>query len=196
MFNLGPEKILVILAIALIVLGPDKLPEAARKAGQVLGNLRRLSGGFENEIRQALDEPMQAFHREFTASTESAPAETVAVGAPTTNGASGDTSTSTADPETSIDESGAAEPETVADPTPAEVAPAAPTPPADAATPEERVDHESPDRAADEPSSPAPAADQPPASPPVDEAAGAASTPSLPGWVFGRDGEDSGPAFH
>jgi len=45
----------VILLIALIVLGPDKLPEAARKVGRVTSELRRMSQGFQQEIRQAMD---------------------------------------------------------------------------------------------------------------------------------------------
>ena len=42
--------------IALIVLGPDKLPETARKIGNVMGELRRMSSGFQNEMRAAMDE--------------------------------------------------------------------------------------------------------------------------------------------
>ena len=56
MFNVGTGELLVILLIALIVLGPDKLPDAARKMGNVMGELRRMSGGFEAEMRSAMDE--------------------------------------------------------------------------------------------------------------------------------------------
>jgi sec-independent protein translocase protein TatB len=65
-FNLGAEKILVIFFIALLVVGPDKLPDLARKAGRALGDLRRMSGGFQDELRRALDEPLQTFTREFS----------------------------------------------------------------------------------------------------------------------------------
>jgi sec-independent protein translocase protein TatB len=65
-FNLGPEKILVVLVFALIFLGPDKLPEAARKLGEWMGHAKRMSGGFQSELRQALDEPLQTFQREFS----------------------------------------------------------------------------------------------------------------------------------
>lgn len=47
---------MVILLVGLIVLGPDRLPVVARKAGQVLGDLRRVSSGFEAEVRTALYE--------------------------------------------------------------------------------------------------------------------------------------------
>ena len=47
MFNVGAGEVLVILLIALIILGPDKLPDAARKVGNVMGELRRMSQGFQ-----------------------------------------------------------------------------------------------------------------------------------------------------
>ena len=53
---MGPEKILLILLIALIVLGPRELPDAARKLGNVMRELRRLSSGFEHELRSAFDD--------------------------------------------------------------------------------------------------------------------------------------------
>jgi len=56
MFNVGTGELLVILLLALIVLGPDKLPDTARKIGNVLGELRRMSNGFQQEIRSAMDE--------------------------------------------------------------------------------------------------------------------------------------------
>jgi sec-independent protein translocase protein TatB len=58
MFNLGGGEIMVILLIALVVLGPQKLPEAARKVGQFMGEMRRMSAGFQDELRRAIDEPM------------------------------------------------------------------------------------------------------------------------------------------
>ncbi|MGQ0618148.1 MAG: Sec-independent protein translocase protein TatB [Acidimicrobiia bacterium] len=56
MFNVGGTELLVILLVALIVLGPDKLPETARKIGNVMGQLRRMSSGFQNELRSAMDD--------------------------------------------------------------------------------------------------------------------------------------------
>jgi Tat protein translocase TatB subunit len=60
MFNVGAGELLVILLIALIVLGPDKLPDAARKMGNVMGELRRMSGGFQQEMRSAMDDLSRA----------------------------------------------------------------------------------------------------------------------------------------
>ena len=55
MFNVGGGEVLVILLLALIVLGPDKLPNAARQAGKYLGDFRRMSNGFQRELRDAMD---------------------------------------------------------------------------------------------------------------------------------------------
>jgi sec-independent protein translocase protein TatA len=56
MFNLGPGEILVILTIALIVLGPKKLPEAGRAIGRGLREFRdSLSGaGHDDDDDQDL----------------------------------------------------------------------------------------------------------------------------------------------
>ena len=67
MLNLGTGEVLVILVVALVVLGPDKLPGAARQAGRWLGELRRLSSGFQAELRDALQEPVDQTPRSTTA---------------------------------------------------------------------------------------------------------------------------------
>jgi sec-independent protein translocase protein TatB len=56
MFNIGGGELLVILLIALIVLGPSRMPEAARTVGRVVGEIRRMSSGFQREIREAFDD--------------------------------------------------------------------------------------------------------------------------------------------
>jgi sec-independent protein translocase protein TatB len=55
MFNVGAGEMLVILLLALIVLGPDKLPNAARQAGKFMSEFRRMSDGFQRELRDAMD---------------------------------------------------------------------------------------------------------------------------------------------
>jgi Tat protein translocase TatB subunit len=54
-FNVGGGEILVILVIALLVLGPTRLPGAARQVGKALAEFRRVSGSVERDIRGALD---------------------------------------------------------------------------------------------------------------------------------------------
>ena len=55
MSNLGSGEILVVLLLALIVLGPDRLPEAARKVGGFVRQIRQMSSGFQQEVRKAMD---------------------------------------------------------------------------------------------------------------------------------------------
>ena len=57
MGSLGAPEILVILVVALLVLGPDRLPEAARQAGRFIAEARRLSAGFQAEFRDAINTP-------------------------------------------------------------------------------------------------------------------------------------------
>jgi sec-independent protein translocase protein TatA len=44
-FNLGPGELLLILAIALVVLGPKKLPEAGRSLGKGLREFKESVSG-------------------------------------------------------------------------------------------------------------------------------------------------------
>lgn len=60
MFNVGTPELLVILLVALIVLGPNKLPDAARQVGKYMGEFRRMSSGFQNELRDAMQEPVSS----------------------------------------------------------------------------------------------------------------------------------------
>lgn len=54
MGGLDPAKIIVILIIALIVLGPDKLPRAARQLGAAWHELTKIRDKFEEEVRAAV----------------------------------------------------------------------------------------------------------------------------------------------
>lgn len=56
MFNIGGGELLVIVLIALIVLGPQRLPDAMRTFGRVVGEIRRISTGFQQEVRQAFED--------------------------------------------------------------------------------------------------------------------------------------------
>lgn len=59
MFNIQGSEIIIILLLALVVLGPEKLPEAMRKAGRMYADLKKVSTGFQQEFRSAMDEPMR-----------------------------------------------------------------------------------------------------------------------------------------
>ena len=58
MFNIGGAELLVILLVALLVLGPNKLPQAARQVGHFLGEFRRIADGFQAELKSAMDDPL------------------------------------------------------------------------------------------------------------------------------------------
>lgn len=51
MLSLDPAKVLVVLVVALVVLGPDKLPRAARQVGAAWHQLRRWRARLEEEVR-------------------------------------------------------------------------------------------------------------------------------------------------
>lgn len=55
MGSIGFTEIMVVLVVALIVLGPARLPEAARSMGKAMRELRQLSAGFEREVKAAFD---------------------------------------------------------------------------------------------------------------------------------------------
>jgi len=55
MFNVGGGEIFVVLLLALLLLGPEKLPEAARRLGSLLAQVRRVTTGFQEEMRSAMD---------------------------------------------------------------------------------------------------------------------------------------------
>ena len=51
MFNIGMPELLLILAIALIILGPKKLPDIAKALGRSLSEFRRAS----DEIKETIE---------------------------------------------------------------------------------------------------------------------------------------------
>ena len=63
MFNLGAPEVLVILVLALLVLGPQRLPDAARQVGSMMGELRKLSSGFQKEMKSAFDSETESAAR-------------------------------------------------------------------------------------------------------------------------------------
>ena len=59
MFNLSGSEIVFLLLIALVVLGPERLPDAMRRFGKTYSEVKKMSTGFQSEMRSALDEPMR-----------------------------------------------------------------------------------------------------------------------------------------
>ena len=56
MFGIGMPEMLLVLAVALIVLGPKRLPEIARALGRGMAELRRTTDELRGEVRQVEDE--------------------------------------------------------------------------------------------------------------------------------------------
>ena len=54
MFDLSPIKIIVIIAVALLLLGPDKLPEVAAKLGSAWSSLKNIQRKIESEVREVV----------------------------------------------------------------------------------------------------------------------------------------------
>lgn len=59
MFNFQGSELIIILLLALVVLGPEKLPEAMRRLGRFYADLKKMSSGFQEEFRAAVDEPVR-----------------------------------------------------------------------------------------------------------------------------------------
>ncbi|MCH1489377.1 MAG: Sec-independent protein translocase protein TatB [Ilumatobacteraceae bacterium] len=58
MFNLQGGELIIIALLALVVLGPEKLPEAARWFGRMYAQIRRMGDGFTQEFQSVVKEPL------------------------------------------------------------------------------------------------------------------------------------------
>lgn len=58
MFDVGLSEMMVILVVALIVIGPERLPKVARTLGHLWGRMQRYVSGIKSEISRdmAMDE--------------------------------------------------------------------------------------------------------------------------------------------
>lgn len=59
--QIGPLEIMMVALVALLVFGPEKLPDMARSAGRTLNSVRRAAGEMKRELKSGLsDEPSAA----------------------------------------------------------------------------------------------------------------------------------------
>ncbi len=65
MLNVGPLELLVVLAVALIVVGPERLPELARSVGRVLRQFRDVQDEVRNMVSSGVDDDMRDAAAEF-----------------------------------------------------------------------------------------------------------------------------------
>ena len=48
-----------LLIIGLVVLGPEKLPDAIRRVGRLYAELKRMSSGVQTDLRKVMDDPLK-----------------------------------------------------------------------------------------------------------------------------------------
>ena len=63
MLGIGMPELIVIAVIALIVIGPDKLPDLAKTLGRILGELKKATSEFKEtmDVESKLTEVKKAF---------------------------------------------------------------------------------------------------------------------------------------
>ncbi|MHB8467247.1 MAG: twin-arginine translocase TatA/TatE family subunit [Acidimicrobiales bacterium] len=61
-FNLSFTHMLVVAIVALIVLGPERLPNAARTAGTLYREWRKVSSGLQAEVRDVFSDFTEPFN--------------------------------------------------------------------------------------------------------------------------------------
>jgi sec-independent protein translocase protein TatA len=61
--NLGAPEILLILVVALLVFGPQKLPEIGRQVGGAMRELRRMQDSVKSELQTAMKEDAPTYDK-------------------------------------------------------------------------------------------------------------------------------------
>ncbi len=63
MFGIGMQEFLLIMAIALIVIGPKKLPDLAKALGKALGEFKKATSELKDSLE--IDKPLSDVKRSF-----------------------------------------------------------------------------------------------------------------------------------
>ncbi len=75
MFGLGFSEILVLAVLALILLGPEQLPDVARKIGRFVNELKKTTDGLKEEFRNTGLDPSRLLDEIKRESPPQAPAQ-------------------------------------------------------------------------------------------------------------------------
>ena len=71
MFDIGFSELMVIAVVALVVIGPERLPRVARTAGHLLGRLQRYVNDVKADINREMElEELRKFKNEFEQSAQ------------------------------------------------------------------------------------------------------------------------------
>ncbi len=72
MFDVGLSELMVIALVALIVIGPERLPRVARTAGHLLGRLQRYVGDVKADINREIQlEDLKKLQQDVVAQAKS-----------------------------------------------------------------------------------------------------------------------------
>jgi sec-independent protein translocase protein TatB len=72
MFGIGMQELLLILVIALIILGPKKLPDVAKSLGKALNEFKRATSDLKESLE--VDHSLNTVKKSFDAMNETPPA--------------------------------------------------------------------------------------------------------------------------
>ncbi len=71
MFGISLPELLVIMAVLLIVVGPERLPEVARKVGGITGDLKRRADAARREFYNSFYKPLTEAELEIRSASRS-----------------------------------------------------------------------------------------------------------------------------
>lgn len=71
MFEISFSEILVIMVVALVVIGPERLPQVARTLGRLWGKLQRYANQIKQEVNTSMEiEELRAMERKIKAEAD------------------------------------------------------------------------------------------------------------------------------
>ncbi|GBD98297.1 sec-independent protein translocase protein TatAd [bacterium BMS3Abin07] len=73
MFDLGMQELIVIFVVALLVIGPKKLPELGRTLGKGIAELKKSMAGIKDQINEEVEDVKEQIPEEVTDLKEEPP---------------------------------------------------------------------------------------------------------------------------